>query len=124
VATALVKRRVGIGDFTIDAIKNPDVLRMAKKVHPRILPELTRREVETAIVEIKTMDGHLYSERVDYRKGNPNNPMTMEELINKFRDCSSFGRKKFSGWDIDRVIQLVENMEEVAAVDQVIELLG
>ena len=35
---------------------------------------------------VYTTDG-LFSEKVDYPKGQPENPMTLEDLSNKFYEC-------------------------------------
>ena len=123
VATAVVKRKVGISDFTIENIKDPVVLEIAQKIIPRIVPELTSREVEPAIVEIKTKDGNQYIRREDHRKGSPKNPMTTEDLINKFRDCAKHGRKQMSKQKIEKVIELVKNLEEVDNIGEIIQLI-
>lgn len=124
VATALVKRKVGISDFTPDAIRDPDVLRMAAKVNPKILPELTRRQVEPAIVEIITRDEKVYSQRVEQRKGSIDNPMTLKELVDKFRDCLSNGRKAIPKRNIESVIKQVGRLEQVDDVGVIIEMLS
>ena len=123
VATALVKGKVGIGDFTLEEIKNPEILKISMKVKPNILEELTKREIEPAIVEIRTTDGKAYSERVERRKGHPDNPMSMDELIDKFRDCVQHGKKKISEESVSEVIRMVQNLEEVENVSKIMELL-
>jgi len=40
-------------------------------------------------VEITTNEGQIYSHRVDFRKGDPENPLTPQELEDKFRDLAS-----------------------------------
>ncbi len=124
VATALVKRKVGIRDFTPDAIKDADVLRIAAKVNPKILPEMTRRQIEPAIVEIITHDEKVYSQRVEQRKGSIGNPMTLKELVDKFRDCVSNGRKAIPKRNIENVIKQVGRLEQVDDVGALIEMLS
>ncbi len=124
VATALVKRKVGIRDFTPQAIKDRDVLGIAAKVTPKVLPELTRRQVEPAIVEIITRDEKVYSQRVEQRKGSIGNPMTLKELVAKFRDCLSNGRKAIPKQHIEGVIRLVGRLEQVDDVGLIIEMLA
>jgi 2-methylcitrate dehydratase PrpD len=90
---------------------------------PRINPELTSRGVEPAIVEIKTKDGNRYIRREDYRKGSPENPMSAEDIIDKFRDCAKYGRKQISEQKIEKVIELVNNLEEVDDIGEIIQLI-
>jgi 2-methylcitrate dehydratase PrpD len=124
VATALVKRNVGIGDFTPEAIRNSAVLEIADKVTPKILSELTQREVEMAIIEITTTEGRVYTKKGEFRKGSINNPMTMKELTDKFKDCVSNGRKSFSRQTIDTVIEQAGNIEEMTNAGELIALLA
>jgi len=121
VAVAVIKGNVSIGDFTPEAINDPCVLEMAQKVRGIIVEELTRREVEPAIVEIRTKDGKRYSKRIENRKGSPENPMTLEELISKFRDCMAHGRKTIPGDEVERIIELVRHAEELNDVTEIIK---
>ncbi|UCE74906.1 MAG: MmgE/PrpD family protein [Methanomassiliicoccales archaeon] len=124
VGVAVVKGSVGIGDFTPEAIKDTRVLGVAQRVNPIILSELTRREVDPSIVEIKTKDGNRYSMRMDNRKGTPENPMTEEEFDNKFRDCLTHGRKHISKQKTEKIMHLIKNLEEVDDVGKIVQLLG
>lgn len=121
---AVIKGGVGIGDFTPEAIKDPSVLDVAQRVNPVILQELTRREVDPSIVEIKTKDGKRYSMRMDNRKGTPENPMTEEEFDNKFHDCLAHGRKHISRQKAEEIMHLIKNLEEVDDVGKIVQLLG
>ena len=69
-------------------------------------------------------NGKRYSKRVDFSLGNPRNPMTMEDIIKKFKDCASYSAKPLSQQNIERVIEMVGKLEEVDDVSQIISLLG
>jgi 2-methylcitrate dehydratase PrpD len=92
VAVAVVKRDLFIHDFTLDAIKDTSVLRIANKVIPMVDPELDKMglTVAPATVEIRTVGNDKYSKRIDYVKGHPKNPMTFQDCANKLRRCASF----------------------------------
>jgi 2-methylcitrate dehydratase PrpD len=124
VGVAVVKGSVSIGDFTPEAIKDARVLEVAQRVNPIILSDLTRREVDPSIVEIKTKNGNRYSMRMDNRKGTPENPMTEEEFDAKFRDCMRHGRKPISKQMTENIMYLIKNLEEVNDVGKILELLG
>jgi 2-methylcitrate dehydratase PrpD len=124
VGVAVIKGNVGIGDFTPEAIKDERVLAVAQKVNPIILPELTKREVDPSIVEIKTKDGRQFSMRMDNRKGTPENPMSPEEFADKFRDCLAHGRKRISKQKTEKIMQLLMNLEDVEDVGVVIRMLS
>ncbi len=46
-----------------------------------------------AVVEIKTIDGMTFSKRVDLVYGHPQNPMSWDDLVEKFKDCASYSAK-------------------------------
>ena len=54
-----------------------------------------------------------YSMKMDNRKGTPENPMTEEEFINKFRDCLAHGRKHLSKQKAEKIMHLINKLEEV-----------
>jgi len=114
VAVAAVKRNVTLADFTPEALKQPEVLEMAEKV----------TAIGPVIAEIKCKDGKSYSKRVDFPNGHPQKPISMDELKAKFRDCASYSVKPLTAREIDRVIEMVTNLEEVPNVSQIINLLS
>ncbi len=129
VAVAAAKRSIGIGDFTAEGIKDRASLLMAQKVFPRFDLELAKGKhydpIGTGMTEIRTKGGKVYSKRVDKPRGmSPENPMSMDDIIEKFRDCASYSKKPLSRKQVDRVIELVSNLEEVEDVSQIIKLLG
>lgn len=124
VASAIVKKKVGVESFIPTAFSDPEVLRTADKIVTTVDHKLSERGIEASVVEIKTKDGTTYTKRIDFAKGNPNNPMNDNEIIDKFRDCASFSVKPLVEKNIDEVIGMVCDMEQVADVSTIIQLLG
>ena len=125
ISVAVVRRQVVIGDFLPEALKDPAVLQISEKVNYRLDPQLVGAGgMSPAVVEIKTKDGKLYSKRVDFAYGAPQNPLSMEDLIAKFRDCARYSAKPLSKDKVERVIGLVTKLEEVTDVSQIIQLLS
>lgn len=91
-AVALYTGKAGMDEFTDERIKNLEVLKMAEKVRVTADDELSALcpQKRVAIVTIKTDSGE-FAERVDYPKGEPENPLTMEELQEKFRGLAMYG---------------------------------
>lgn len=86
--------------------------------------ELTRRELEPSVVEIETKGGKVYSKRVDYALGSPQNPMSMENVADKFRSCAGYAAKPIAKERLAQAAQMVERLEDVSDVGQIIRLLG
>lgn len=82
VAAALLRGRA---DLTVFEPLDDGVLSLAKKVRVVEKEELTREcpEKRVAVVTVTLSDGTRRSQRVDHAKGEPENPMTAEELSEK-----------------------------------------
>ena len=123
VASAIVHGKVGIADFTPQAIKDSAILALSNKVTPKLDESLSQKGIEPSIVEIMTKDGGVYSRRVDTPYGSPENPMSMEAIAVKFWDCASFTVKPLSQKNLERLIRLVAELETIRNVGEVVRLL-
>jgi len=90
IASILVRGKAGLQEYTEEAIQDPKVREIAKKITIEIDPEIQKLypNPRSMIVQIKDKKGNVYSSRVDYPKGDPENPMTNDELIDKFIDVT------------------------------------
>lgn len=72
-------------------VRNPTVLSLMKKMEVRLDPELDRiyPKAFPTVITIVTKSGAKYTERVDYAKGHPKNPMSDNELEQKFHELTS-----------------------------------
>jgi 2-methylcitrate dehydratase PrpD len=123
VASAIARKKVGIAEFTPDAIKDKRILTLSNVVTPKHDESLDRLGVGPAIVEIRTKEGKVWSERVDTPYGSPENPMNMEAIASKLRDCAIFAAKPVSQKNLDGVLQMVKHIETVKDVGQIVRLL-
>ena len=78
--------------LTREALADPAILRLSRKITLRVTDdknELARREGYPPVdVDIHTVDGKIWSGCELYVKGHPSNPMTLEEVIEKFQRCA------------------------------------
>jgi len=123
VAVALAYGKVGLGAFTGQAIKDGAILSLSNKVTPKLDESLNKRGVTPAIVEIKTKDGKAYSKRVDNPYGSPENPMSMDAICEKFRDCAAHSARPLKKDRVEKIIQFVSRLETLSDVNQVVCLL-
>ena len=116
VARAICSGRVSIEHFTEQAIREKVVLDVAAKVKPEIDAEIEvakAREISPAIVTLVARGGHRLTKRVDLPKGHPENPMTFEEIVAKFRDCVANGIKPLSEQRVAMVLDTISNLEQI-----------
>jgi len=125
VAAALLRGGLSLEEFSDAHLASEEVLDLAARVKPVLKPELDKgpMDVKPQIVEIVMRDGKVFSERVVYPKGNPNNPVTAEELVAAFRGMASYAAKPLSAEKIEGAIALTLKLEEVQDVAVLAELL-
>lgn len=89
-AITLLEGRLGLREITDAVVARPDVQALVKKV--KVYPDPTI-QVSTARVNIKVTlkNGKSYSEGYYPAKGATDNPLTREELLEKFNECAVWG---------------------------------
>lgn len=92
VAVALIKGDAGLQAFTEETVLDRRILDLAQKVDVMEDELLTAQSPakRASIVVIQTSKG-TYTKQVDYPKGEPENPLSKEELEEKFRGLAMYG---------------------------------
>jgi 2-methylcitrate dehydratase PrpD len=125
VAATLISGGLSLEEFTDAKLRSEEILDLAARVKTILTPEFDHgpMDVKPQVVEIATRDGQVFSERVVYPKGNPNNPVTSDELVAAFRGMASYSAKPLSADKIDDAVALVQRLEEVEDVTVLAKLL-
>jgi len=89
VALAVSKGRVSLEEFTTGNIEDNEIRALSQKVEVQLDKELddlhlSREDLRPSVVEINTKDGRFFTERRDIAKGWPADPLSDEELEEKF----------------------------------------
>ena len=84
-AAGLLYGKAGLQEFSEEAVKDETILRLTKKIHVEADETLSEvfPAVQAAVMEIVTRNG-VYTERVDFPKGEPENPLTDEEFRTRY----------------------------------------
>jgi 2-methylcitrate dehydratase PrpD len=90
-AVAVLYRKAGLREFHLSKIRSEEVKRMMRRVECVVEPDLERtfHKQWCATAEILTKDGERYFTKIEYPKGDPENPLTWEEMIEKFHSLSN-----------------------------------
>ncbi len=122
-AILLLERRAGLAQFTDKVVNRPDVRKMIEKVEFGVHPEAEAAGYEkmTTIIDIELGDGRQIGGRADFGKGSPSNPMSDDELAQKFRDCAAWGRLPKA--NADAIVDMVFNLEKLRSVRALGQLL-
>ncbi|MFH1086991.1 MAG: MmgE/PrpD family protein [Chloroflexota bacterium] len=125
VALALAGRKINLGAFSPEAIKDPVVLGIAGKVTPHLDPALSRKQMEPAVVEVRLVGGKtVRASQMEWAYAESENPMPMHDLADKFRDCASHMAKPLAPDNIEKAIGMLTGLEELDDVSRVVRLLG
>ena len=91
-AVALVYGKAGLQEFESQVLDNTAIQVLTHKVHVSADEELSKifPDKQSAIVTICTDKGD-YKERVDFPKGEPENPLSEDEFESRYADLMSYG---------------------------------
>jgi 2-methylcitrate dehydratase PrpD len=89
-------------------------------VHPEA--EAAGYDKMTTIIEINLTDGRRIGGRADFGKGSPSNPMSYDEVADKFRECAAYSR--WPQQKAEQVIEAVRGMEGLRNVRELTALLS
>jgi len=111
-AVAILYRKAGVNEFQLSKVQSEEVKQMMDKVEYQVNPELDRTFPKQwcATAEIFTKDGKRFFTKVQFCKGDPENPLSWEELIEKFHNLC------YRIWDKERrarVIAQVRYLEKI-----------
>ncbi len=122
-AILLLERRAGLAEFTDEVVNRPDVKRMIENMDFVIDDEAERAGYHkmTTIIDIVLEDGQNISGRADFGKGSPANPMSYDEVADKFRECAEFA--KLDRARSDEIIAMVRDLEALPDIGQLTALL-
>ncbi len=86
IAAAVVDKKITTATFSDEKLKDPRIWEVIDKIKGEASEEFDKMfpEKQPSKVTITTKDGKVYSEYLEYPKGDPREPMTIEDLDIKF----------------------------------------
>jgi 2-methylcitrate dehydratase PrpD len=123
VAILLADGKAGLGQFTDASVRRTEVQDMVGRVKYYADPEFDRLGgggafqavlEEPAIIRIHMKDGRVLSARTEPAKGSPRNPMTYDEVADKFRTNAEFAR--WPRAKTESIITLVRSLERASTL--------
>jgi 2-methylcitrate dehydratase PrpD len=102
--------------YTDTVVNRDDVKKMIERVRFYVDPEAEKAGYDkmTTILKITLKDGHTISGRADFGKGSPTNPMSYDEVADKFRGCAAFA--EWPSEKANQVVAMVRRLEDVSDV--------
>jgi 2-methylcitrate dehydratase PrpD len=131
VAVLLVDGRAGLGQFTDASVARPVVQDLLRRVKYYADPEADKLGSagafqavleEPHLLKIYTKDGRVLFTRTGPAKGSPKNPMTYDEVADKFRTNADFA--KWPARKSDAIIAMVRNLETAVSLRALLAALA
>ena len=117
---AVTKGNVLPSDFEEDALRDSFVWSLLDKIKVVANPEIDALfpKIKRAIVTIKTSQGE-YKKQEDFAKGQPERPLSEEELISKFK---ANAEKKVSSSKMEDIINATKDFDSIDEIGEYMKL--
>ena len=122
IAAALVDRQVTPAQFELAKIMDPTIRAQLQKVEVVADPEIEKvfPALQRVIVTITTTDGRSLTEQLDYPKGDPRNPLTDQEIEEKF---AALAEGILSPQAQRKLKDAIWNLEKLSSVSNLMALM-
>ncbi len=123
-AALLIFGRAGLNEYTDEIVRRDDVRAMMKRIDFGMDPEAEAAGYHkmTTLLEITLKDGRVLRGRADFGKGSPSDPMSFDEVAEKFMQCCEYAR--FPRDKAQDVVGLVQQLESLGAIADLTRLLA
>lgn len=110
--------KVSVEDFTGDTINDTALLDFIDKVDIVCMPELFQTSRYGTEMEVRLLDGSVFTEKECFAKGDPNLPMTEDEVRMKLETCLS---RVLPNERLDDMVSLLTNFDKLDSVRDILD---
>jgi 2-methylcitrate dehydratase PrpD len=120
----ILERRAGLAQFEDAVVQRPDVQQMIARINFYVDPEAEAAGFDkmTSILKVHLKDGRVLPARAEFAKGSPSNPMSYDEVADKFRGCAEF--VKWPKQKTETIIAFVRTLETAPDMSALTSLLS
>jgi len=119
---ALIEGKIDNSTYTQKKFRDPKTLDFLKKITVVEDKDLSAKYPEAVAnrITVKLSSGKTVSRQVDYHKGHPKNPMSDEEVEEKFKRLT---KKALSKNHAEQIMNSIWDLDKVKNIGRVISLL-
>ena len=114
-ALALAEGNVTLDKFTDEKVNDPQLVKLQKKIETKLDPRIGFG----ARFYIKMKDGTEYKNFLAKPKGDPDNPLSFEELSEKYKNAAIL---VISQENIDALIEKIKRLEKIEDMNEIVAL--
>ncbi len=115
IASLLVRGHVSVSDFTDEAIADPAVLDVARKVRYETKPYPTYPQAFPGGAAVRLADGTSFAADFPHQKGGPENPLSPDEVREKFRDNAALALSDEAVEALEEALLSLDEVDDVSA---------
>ena len=119
-AVAIQRGKVLLDDFEEVVVRQPNTAKLAKKVLVRVDERLPRH---CTVVNLFTTAEKVLSKRIDIFKGHPENPLSREEFLQKFRACARYSAVPISRDRLEEMLACLQDIDRIQDIDQLLQVM-
>lgn len=124
VARALIENKVTVEAFTDEAVNAPATQQLLRRIRMFVDDDIEKAwKIGSRPVHVRIWlkDGRMVEKKVDISRGNPEFPLTAQELHGKFSDCAEMSLDSPSA---QRALESLRNLQDVENVSELFDLLA
>jgi 2-methylcitrate dehydratase PrpD len=123
ISILLLERKAGLAEYTDAVVQRPNVQEMIRRVNFHVDREAEQAGFDkmTSILKVHTKDGRLLTGRAQFAKGSPADPMSYDEVADKFRGCAEFA--EWPRQKAEALIEFVKTLESAPDVSRIAAML-
>ena len=120
IAVMLIRGRARLEEFSEAAIRDPELLGLAAKVHYELDPTIDYPRHFEGHVQVKMKDGNVFTEDQLHPRGGYEDPLPPEEIEAKFRANAGLALAEY---EVEEIVRLVQQLEALPAITRLTEKL-
>ena len=118
------RRNVSAGDYSDDAIADPEILAFMPRIKIAVDPEIESCGPSfrhAARISVLTTDRRTFTREVWHRRGSPENPVSRKDVEEKF---AANVNELLSAGSAERLKYLAATLDVLANANEIVEIVG
>lgn len=121
-AVLLVTGRAGIPEFTDEVVNHADIRAVIERIDYQPFAQVEPGYTNvTSFVTVRLTNGTIHEGRADHPRGSPEDPMSFDDVADKFRGCAAVA--DWPEQKTERVIERVATLETLDSVQRLTQPL-
>ena len=122
-ASALIKKGVGIDDFRPEALRDEQRLALGRRITVETDGNPDKNALTPVTVKVTLKSGLVCETTMQVVYGNPAKPMTRDAHLDKFRSNWAIAAKPLKSDHAERLIQHADALEDIVDVRELVDLM-